>query len=88
MSELLVTPSQLVPFITDSVFPLLFALIIIGVGYWTWIEQRPESAMVRLAAWCVVLADREADIRAIIDRELADVTDITRQVIEGELSTF
>jgi len=88
VSELLVTPSQLVPFITDSVFPLLFALIIIGVGYWTWIEQRHESAMVRLAAWCVALADREEAIRAIIDRELADVTDITRQVIEGELSTF
>jgi S-adenosylmethionine synthetase len=36
----------------------------------------------------VDLADRERDIRAIIDRELADVTDITRQVIDGELSTF
>ena len=36
----------------------------------------------------VDLAEREGDIRAIIDRELADVTDITRQVIEGEMSTF
>ncbi|TQQ78899.1 methionine adenosyltransferase [Halonotius roseus] len=36
----------------------------------------------------VAVADREAEIRAIIDRELADVTDITRQVIDGELSTF
>ena len=36
----------------------------------------------------VDLAEREGDIRAIIDRELADVTDITRQVIEGEISTF
>ncbi|ESS10127.1 MAG: signal transduction histidine kinase [uncultured archaeon A07HN63] len=52
MSELLVTPSKLIPFITESVIPFLFALIIIAVGYWTWIEQRPESAMVRLAGWC------------------------------------
>ncbi len=36
----------------------------------------------------VDLADRKAEIEAIIDRELADVTEITRQVIDGELSTF
>jgi len=36
----------------------------------------------------VAVEDVEADIREIIDRELADVTDITRQVIEGDLSTF
>ena len=36
----------------------------------------------------VDLADRRAEIEAIIDDELADVTEITRQVIDGELSTF
>lgn len=54
VTELLVTPSRLIPFIAESVFPLVFSLIIITVGYWTWIEERPESAMVRLAAWSLV----------------------------------
>ncbi len=36
----------------------------------------------------VAVGDVEADIQATIDDELADVTDITRQVIEGDLSTF
>ncbi|MCL9817331.1 methionine adenosyltransferase [Natronocalculus amylovorans] len=36
----------------------------------------------------VDVSDVEAEIRAIIDRELADVTDITRQTIEGDISTF
>ena len=36
----------------------------------------------------VAIGDVEADIREIVDRELTDVTDITRQVIDGELSTF
>ena len=36
----------------------------------------------------VALADRTDEIEAIIDRELGAVTDITRQVIDGELSTF
>ncbi|WP_267639725.1 methionine adenosyltransferase [Haloarchaeobius amylolyticus] len=36
----------------------------------------------------VDLADIEADVTAIIDRQLADVTDITRRVIDGELTTF
>jgi S-adenosylmethionine synthetase len=36
----------------------------------------------------VALADIEADIGAIVDRELADVADVTRSVIEGELRTF
>ncbi|WP_134670524.1 methionine adenosyltransferase [Halorussus marinus] len=36
----------------------------------------------------VALSDIEADIAAIIDRELADVTSITERVIDGELSTF
>ena len=54
VTELLVTPSRLIPFIAESVFPLVFSLIIITVGYWTWIEERPESAMVRLAVWSLV----------------------------------
>jgi S-adenosylmethionine synthetase len=36
----------------------------------------------------VALADIEADIEAIVDRELANVTDVTRSVIEGDLRTF
>jgi len=34
------------------------------------------------------VADVEPEIRAIVDDELADVTDITRRVIDGELTTF
>jgi S-adenosylmethionine synthetase len=36
----------------------------------------------------VALSDIEADVNAIIDRELAAVTAITERVIEGELTTF
>ncbi|MFB6301568.1 MAG: methionine adenosyltransferase [Haloferacaceae archaeon] len=34
------------------------------------------------------VADVAPDVRAIVDEELANVTDVTRRVIEGELSTF
>lgn len=36
----------------------------------------------------VELGDIEADVLDIVDRELADVTDVTRSVIEGDVSTF
>ncbi|MFC4544717.1 methionine adenosyltransferase [Halosolutus amylolyticus] len=36
----------------------------------------------------VALSDVESEIEAIVDRELADVTGITRRVIDGELTTF
>jgi S-adenosylmethionine synthetase len=36
----------------------------------------------------VAVEDVDGEIHDIVDRELADVTDITRQVIDGELSTF
>ncbi len=36
----------------------------------------------------VAVADVEDDIRAIVDRELADVTGLTERVIEGDISTF
>ncbi len=36
----------------------------------------------------VAVEDVDGEIHEIVDRELADVTDITRQVIDGELSTF
>ncbi|MFB6206760.1 MAG: methionine adenosyltransferase [Haloglomus sp.] len=36
----------------------------------------------------VSVADIEADVASIIDRELADVTAITERVIDGELRTF
>jgi S-adenosylmethionine synthetase len=36
----------------------------------------------------LAVSDVERDIEAAIDRELEDVTSITRQVIDGELTTF
>ncbi|MFC4358934.1 methionine adenosyltransferase [Halobium salinum] len=36
----------------------------------------------------VDVSDIEADVRAIVDDELANVTDITRQVIDGDMRTF
>ncbi|ELY49740.1 methionine adenosyltransferase [Natronorubrum bangense] len=36
----------------------------------------------------VELSDVEAEIETIVDAELANVTDITRRVIDGELTTF
>ena len=36
----------------------------------------------------VDVADIEAEVAAIVDRELADVTSVTERVIDGELSTF
>ena len=36
----------------------------------------------------VALGDVEADIEAIVDEQLADVTAVTRGVIEGDVSTF
>ncbi|MDZ5812494.1 methionine adenosyltransferase [Halorubrum sp. AD140] len=36
----------------------------------------------------VAVGDIEAEVRAIVDRELADVTDVTRSVIDGDVSTF
>jgi S-adenosylmethionine synthetase len=36
----------------------------------------------------VALADLEAEVTGIVDRELANVTDITRRAIDGELTTF
>jgi S-adenosylmethionine synthetase len=36
----------------------------------------------------VEVGDIEEDIAAIVDRELAAVTDITDRVIDGELRTF
>ena len=36
----------------------------------------------------VALGDIEGDIRAIVDERLADVTGVTKRVIDGELSTY
>ena len=36
----------------------------------------------------VAISDIQPEVEAIVDRELTDVTDITRSVIEGELTTF
>jgi S-adenosylmethionine synthetase len=36
----------------------------------------------------VSVSDISDEVRAIVDRELADVTDVTRRVIDGDLGTF
>jgi S-adenosylmethionine synthetase len=36
----------------------------------------------------VALSDIEADVEAIVDERLANVTDVTRRAIDGELTTF
>ncbi|GGL23997.1 S-adenosylmethionine synthetase [Halarchaeum grantii] len=36
----------------------------------------------------VTVSDIEADVRGIVDEELANVTDVTQRVIDGELTTF
>ncbi|SDM82029.1 S-adenosylmethionine synthetase [Halogranum gelatinilyticum] len=36
----------------------------------------------------VAVSDVEAEIREVVDEKLANVTDVTRQVIEGDISTF
>jgi len=36
----------------------------------------------------VAVVDIDSEVREIVDRELADVTGITRKVIEGDISTF
>lgn len=51
--------------------------------------DRPHVADVRVVtAEGVDLADVEDDICAIVDAGLANVTDVTRRVIDGELTTF
>jgi S-adenosylmethionine synthetase len=51
--------------------------------------DRPHVADASLVtAEGVSVGDIEPDVEAVIDRELADVTGVTRRVIDGELSTF
>ncbi|SNZ06247.1 methionine adenosyltransferase [Natronoarchaeum philippinense] len=51
--------------------------------------DEPHVADVRVVTVDGVdLADVEAEITEIVDRELADVTSVTERVIEGELTTF
>ncbi|ELZ16533.1 S-adenosylmethionine synthetase [Haloterrigena salina JCM 13891] len=51
--------------------------------------DRPHVADVELVTEeGVAVGDVEDDVEAIVDEELADVTEITRRVIDGELSTF
>ncbi|WP_126664803.1 methionine adenosyltransferase [Haloterrigena salifodinae] len=51
--------------------------------------DRPHVADVELVTEeGVAVGDVEGDVEAIVDEELADVTEITRRVINGELSTF
>ncbi|ADB60554.1 Methionine adenosyltransferase [Haloterrigena turkmenica DSM 5511] len=51
--------------------------------------DRPHVADVELVTEeGVAVGDVEDDVEAIVDEELANVTDITRRVIDGELSTF
>ncbi|WP_101297280.1 methionine adenosyltransferase [Halegenticoccus soli] len=51
--------------------------------------DRPHVADAQLVTQeGVSVADVEDDVRAIVDRELANVTSVTRRAIEGEISTF
>ena len=51
--------------------------------------DRPHVADASLVtAEGVSVADIRADVEAVVDRQLANVTDVTERVIEGELSTF
>ncbi len=51
--------------------------------------DRPHVADAQVATTeDVDLADIQADVEAAIDRELANVTDVTERVVHGELSTF
>ena len=51
--------------------------------------DQPHVADVQIVpAEGVALADVEPEIREIVDRELADVTGLTRRIIEGKISTF
>lgn len=43
----------LISFITEVLLPLLFSGLVVAVGYWVFIDDRPDQAMVRLALWCV-----------------------------------
>ena len=51
--------------------------------------ERPHVADATLVTGeGVVVGDIEAEVSAIVDRELGNVTDITERVINGELTTF
>jgi S-adenosylmethionine synthetase len=51
--------------------------------------DRPHVADVSLVTGDgVSVADVGESVEAVVDRELADVTDVTRRVIDGELTTF
>ncbi|MFC6724154.1 methionine adenosyltransferase [Halobium palmae] len=51
--------------------------------------DRPHVADAQVVTEADVdVGDIEADVRAIVDGELADVTNVTRRVIEGETRTF
>jgi S-adenosylmethionine synthetase len=51
--------------------------------------DRPHVADVHVVTESgVAIGDVEAGVRAIVDRELANVADVTDRVIEGDLGTF
>ena len=52
------------------------------------IDQPHVADAFVVTAGDVALSDIETDVETIVDRELAAVTDVTRDVIEGELRTF
>lgn len=40
-------------FVTDAIVPLLFSALLVGASYWAWTDRSADSAMVRLALWCL-----------------------------------
>ncbi len=45
--------SELV-FLADAVVPLLFSALLVGASYWAWADRTDDTAMIRLALWCLV----------------------------------
>jgi len=45
--------SELV-FLADVVVPLLFSALLVGASYWAWADRTNDSAMIRLALWCLI----------------------------------
>ena len=40
-------------FVTDAVVPLLFSALLVGASYWAWADRSADTAMTRLALWCL-----------------------------------
>jgi len=46
-------PTSALLFVTDAIVPLLFSALLVGASYWSWADRSADTAMVRLALWCL-----------------------------------